>query len=363
VLHQSIIAKTWRENILFSAMIELTYSCDLKCFFCFNDLDLKGLPLSTEQYLQLLRDLAGMQVMNLILTGGEPLAHPDFFTIGRTARELGFVVRVKSNGHALRGELAQRLKEEVDPFVVEISLHGGCAATHDRQTRVPGSFERLMENLPELGRLGLRLKLNAVLTRWNEDEVEAMLGLADSLSLPLAINPTVSPEDNGDQSPLDIAPSLAGRARLFRLLAERAEQAASRDHTIVEGNRQSGFEGLATVGKNCGAGVSGVTIDPCGNVLPCVQWRRPLGNLHTQSIAAIWSESAALAEVRRLNAAASQMVDAHGARGRLLTFCPGLAQALTGNPLAIYDAAGEQMELLDPLTKPKSCAPHKELWT
>jgi MoaA/NifB/PqqE/SkfB family radical SAM enzyme len=350
VLHQSIIAKTWRENILFSAMIELTYRCDLKCFFCFNDLDLKGRPLSTEQYLQLLRDLAAMQVMNLTLTGGEPLAHPDFFAIGRTAREQGFVVRVKSNGHALRGELAQRLKDELDPFVVEISLHGGCAATHDRQTRVPGSFERLMENLPELCRLGLRLKLNTVMTRWNEDEIKAMLDLADSLGLPLAINPTISPRDDGDQSPMDVAPSLAGRARLFRLLAERSEEAASRDHASVRGeaNRQGDIGVLAAVDKNCGAGVSGVTIDPYGNVLPCVQWRRPLGNLHAQSIAAIWFGSGALAEVRRLNAAASQVVEALGPRGRLMTFCPGLAELLTGDPLAVYDAAREQMELLDP---------------
>jgi MoaA/NifB/PqqE/SkfB family radical SAM enzyme len=348
VVHESIIAKTWRENILFSAMMELTYRCDLDCFFCFNDLDLKGRPLSTEQYLQVVRDLAAMQVMNLILTGGEPLAHPDFFTIGRTARELGFVVRVKSNGYALRGALAQRLKQEVDPFVIEISLHGGCAATHDRQTRVPGSFERLMENLPELGRLGLRLKLNAVLTRWNEDEVEDMFELADALSLPLAINPTVSPKDDGDQSPLDIAPSLAGRAHLFRLLTERSEQAASRDHASVrgEGNRQDDIGVLAAVGKNCGAGVSGVTIDPYGNVLPCVQWRRPLGNLHSQSIRDIWFGSTALDEVRRLNAAANRMVDAHGTRGRSMAFCPGLAEALTGDPLSIYDSAREQMELL-----------------
>ena len=347
MLHQSIIAKTWRDNILFSAMIELTYSCNLNCFFCFNDLELKGRPLSTEQYLQLLRDLAAMQVMNLTLTGGEPLAHPDFFAIGRTARAQGFVVRVKSNGHALRGELAQRLKEEVDPYCVDISLHGACAATHDRQTQVPGSFARLMENLPELGRLGLRLKLNAAMTRWNEDEIEAMLDLADSLGLPLAINPTISPRDDGDQSPLDIAPSLAGRARLFRLLAERGPRVGSPDHaSATVANHYGNSKAAAAVDKNCGAGVSGVTIDPYGNVLPCVQWRRPLGNLHAQSIAAIWSGSAALDEVRRLDTAANRMVEALGPRGRLMAFCPGLAEALTGSPLAVYDAAREQMDLL-----------------
>ena len=119
--------------------------------------------------------------MNLTLTGGEPLAHPDFLALGARARELGFVVRVKSNGHALRGELARRLRDEIDPFLIEVSLHGATAATHDRQTRVPGSFDRLLANLRELRELGLRVKLNSTLTAWNEGEIAGMFALADAL--------------------------------------------------------------------------------------------------------------------------------------------------------------------------------------
>ena len=114
-----LAARTWDENRLFSVLIELTYRCNLDCFFCYNDLGLRGKPLAFEQYYALLQDLATMNVLNVALSGGEPLAHPDFFRIGARARDLGFVVRVKSNGHALRGELARRLRDDVDPFVVE----------------------------------------------------------------------------------------------------------------------------------------------------------------------------------------------------------------------------------------------------
>ena len=61
------------------------------------------------------------------------------------------MVRIKSNGHALAARLARRLQDEVDPYMVEVSLHGASAATHDRQTRVPGSFERLVANIAEHG--------------------------------------------------------------------------------------------------------------------------------------------------------------------------------------------------------------------
>src|SRR6185295_4685519 len=161
---------------------------NLDCFFCYNDLGAVGRPLSLEQYCDLFAELAGLGVLNLTLSGGEPLAHPDFLPLGARARELGFVVRVKSNGHALRGELARRLRDEVDPFLVEVSLHGASAATHDRQTRVPGSFERLLANLGELRALGLRVKINSTLTAWNEGEIEEMYALADRLGLPLQLD-------------------------------------------------------------------------------------------------------------------------------------------------------------------------------
>ena len=151
-----------------------------------------------------------MQVLNLVLTGGEPLAHPDFLRLGRRARELGFVLRIKSNGHALRGALARRIKEEIDPFVVELSLHGARAETHERQTRVPGSFERLLANIREMLALGFRLKLNSTLTAWNEGEIEEMHALADALGVRLNIGSEVSPRDDGDRNPLAISASPEG---------------------------------------------------------------------------------------------------------------------------------------------------------
>jgi len=338
---EQVLRKTWRDNLLFSVLVELTYRCNLDCFFCYNDLGLRGEPLRLDQYLAFFAELADLQVLNLTLSGGEPLAHPDFLTLGARARELGFVVRVKSNGHALRGEMARRVRDEVDPFLIEVSLHGATAATHDPQTRVPGSFDRLLANLREMLALGLRVKINSTVTRWNEGEIEGMLALADGLGLPLQFDPEVTPRDDGDAEPLSIAPSREGLERLFALQAERSGSAA------VSVARE-GDDGIVPVplAKHCGAGSAGIAVDPYGNVYPCVQWRRPVGNLHRQSIREIWSGSAGLREVRELTARAKEVVDAHGAAGPLLNFCPGLAATHTGDPLSLYPDAVRRAEVL-----------------
>jgi MoaA/NifB/PqqE/SkfB family radical SAM enzyme len=315
-----MMGRTWDENRLFSVLIELTYRCNLDCFFCYNDLGLRGKPLAFEQYDALLRDLASMDVLNVALSGGEPLAHPDFFRIGARARELGFVVRVKSNGHALRGELARRLRDEVDPFVVEVSLHGATAATHDRQTRVPGSFVRLIENLHEMIALGLRVKINSTLTIWNEGETAEMYALADSLGLPLRFDLQVSPRDDGDRTPLNVAPTDEGIRALMRVEDELRSKLPEMPEPAPSASAPSA--------KHCGAGSAAIAVDPYGNVYPCVQWRRAVANLHERAMPDIWAD--AFGGIRSEAEEAKRVVSAHP-NGQLLNFCPGLAEVLTGS--------------------------------
>ncbi|MBK7150833.1 MAG: radical SAM protein [Sandaracinaceae bacterium] len=184
-------ARAWTQNRLTSVLFELTYACNLDCEFCYNDLGLGGEQLTLPEYHAALDELADMGVLNLTFSGGEPLANKDFFAIAGRARALGFVIRIKSNGHALRGAVARRLREEVDPYIVEVSLHGASAAVHDRQTRVDGSFDRLLANLEELRDLGIRLKANSTLTRYNEHDLEGMFAICDELGVQLQVDSEV----------------------------------------------------------------------------------------------------------------------------------------------------------------------------
>lgn len=328
--YADLVRKCYNQNILFSALLELTYRCNLDCSFCYNDRDLKGTPLTLAQYERFLRDLSKMGTLNLALSGGEPMAHPDFFRIGAMAREMGFLVRIKSNGHALRSNLLLRLKQEVDPYSIDLSLHGADAATHDRLTRVPGSFERLIQNVGEMRAMGIRIKFNVPLTRWNETQISDIFRIADSFGASITVDSSITPRDNGDTSPISLAATPDGLMQLSDVIEQRRTQFPPDDPEA---------EVLTPPDKYCGSGSSTITVDPHGNVYPCVQLRRAAGNLHSQSISEIWEGSVVLEEVREMTVKVKQWMDKQGPAARSMAFCPGTAHLETGNAIALYPLA------------------------
>jgi hypothetical protein len=249
--------------------------------------------------------------------------------------------RTEAGDHFLH--LATLLKNEVDPFVVEVSLHGATAATHERQTRVPGSFDRLLANLDAMKSVGLRVKINSTLTRWNEGEIRPMFALADRLGLVLQMDPEVTPKDDGDESPLSLSPTREGLLALYRFDEERAGGGGAPAEPCAK--ETPAPPAPDTGGKHCGAGSNNVAIDPYGNVYPCVQWRVSVGNLYDESLKSIFARSPRLAALRELNRQVKTEVGALGPDAALMSFCPGVALGVTGSALSVHPAALDRLAL------------------
>lgn len=296
-MYRDQVAKTILANrLLHDVTLELTYRCNLDCFYCYIDHNRQGTPLTLAQYRVLLEDLARMQTLFLMLTGGEPMIHPHFFDIGNMTRELGFVVRIRTNGHLLHPHNVERLLREVEPYAVEVTLHGASAEVHDRQTRVPGSFDRLIGNLRHARAAGLRCATVVTPTAWNEHQIEAMISLGDELGAPLRFQGPVGPRDDGDREPLSIQPSRAAWDRIEALVSERRERlSAGLECPASEVSPDADAEEMAA----CRVGLAGVDIDPFGNVRPCMHVREVAGNLHQQPIEDIWHRSPLFARVRQ----------------------------------------------------------------
>ena len=287
-------------RILHTVALELTYKCNLDCFFCYNDRNKKGTPLSLEDYQVLLQDLAEMQTLNLMLTGGEPMIHPHFFAIGAITRELGFITRIRTNGHSLSKNVCRRLKQEVDPYEVEVSLHGATPEVHDKQTRICGSFDRLVSNIGHAKEAGLRIRSVTTPTKWNEHQIPELFDLTESLDIPLRFQGPVSPRDNGDNSPLSIQPLQGTWNKIHELHTKRKENYDKKTNsadTQYENDRLA-EQMIKLEKRTCSVGVDGVDIDPYGNVQACMHLQESAGNIHHQSIKDIWADSALFARAR-----------------------------------------------------------------
>jgi MoaA/NifB/PqqE/SkfB family radical SAM enzyme len=237
------------------------------------------------------------------------MIHPHFFEIGRLARDLGFVVRVRTNGHNLFTRACERLRDEVDPYVVEVSLHGATPEVHDRQTRVTGSFDRLVANIAIAKGVGLRVGVVTTPTAWNEHQIEEMFALCDGLAVPLRFQGPVGPRDNGDTEPLVIQPHRQTWDSITELVKRRRasrEAGGEADTSVAEIEIEVDHETPAT----CSVGVAGVDVDPYGNVQACMHLQERAGNLHEQSIEEIWNGSPLFLRARsRAVAAAGRFPD------------------------------------------------------
>jgi len=325
-MYKSVVANIRTNRLLHDVMLELTFDCNLDCFYCYNDKNANGKPLSLDQYRVLFDDLERMQVLGISLTGGEPMAHPHFFEIGKMARERGFVVRIKSNGHALRSNAADRIKQEMDPLNIEMSLHGATPQTHDRQTRVEGSFERLISNTRYMKSIGLRTSLITTPTAWNWHEFEQMIDLAEELGVRLSMQGPVAPRDNGDNEPLEIQPTEEQWDAVNAIARRRQLGGRNQRETLKAPTAQTALKYSADkVPKNCGSGLDSLVIDPFGEVLTCLHLRWSGGNLHVQDIVNIWNHAPVFRNASDMTERAfarfgDQQPSLFGAR----TFCPAV---------------------------------------
>ena len=164
----------------YTLVAELTHRCPLACPYCSNPTKLVRGPveLTTEQWLRVVDDAAELGVMQLHLTGGEPLARSDLEPIAQRARERSLYVSLVTSGVPLERARLERLAPSLDH--VQLSVQDADAASSDRLAGL-ASFEQKMRVASWVKALGLPLTVNVVLHRANLDRVESVVAMAERL--------------------------------------------------------------------------------------------------------------------------------------------------------------------------------------
>ncbi|MBK8595125.1 MAG: radical SAM protein [Holophagales bacterium] len=320
-----------------SAYLELTYACTWRCLFCSNPRRHDIQRLSAAQWLPVLDDLRLLGALVVTLTGGEPLAHPEFFAIARGVRQRAMALRLFTNGSLVDRDVARALTA-LRPLSVELSLHGATAVTHDRTTGREGSFAATLSAIDHLQAAGATLLLKAPLTGINEGELDELLALAECRGIPIRVDPTLKPGDDGNCAPLAYGASRAGVAALYQRLAAVGQLPQT---------------GRAAGGVNCGLGRTTVAIDPEGNVFPCMQWRHSdLGNVCDTPLTQLWRGGQRRAAATAIADQANEVLLALGEPMASFPFCPAAAVLEHGDPLAVGESFVRHASLARELRSP-----------
>jgi pyrroloquinoline quinone biosynthesis protein E len=283
----------------YTLVAELTYRCPLRCVYCSNPLDYARHreELDTATWLRVLREAEDLGVVQLNLTGGEPLVRDDLEALVEEARRLDLYTNLITSGVPLRRERLARLRA-LGLDNVQVSLQDTEAGASDR---IAGrrSFDRKLVVAGWVKELGFPLTLNTVLHRDNLDHVEDVVALAERLG--------------ADRLELANAQylgwALPNRSALLPTRAQlaRAREVAAAARARLRGTMEVLFvtpDYYTDLPKACmdGWGRRFIVLSPEGLALPCHAAHTLPGlrfdSVRDRALAEIWRDSAGFAAFR-----------------------------------------------------------------
>jgi heme d1 biosynthesis protein len=330
--------------------------CNLACQHCYSisaDIDFPG-ELSTPEIFATMDDLKGFGVPVLILSGGEPLLHPDIFEISRRAKAMGFYVGLSTNGTLIDEALLPRI-EGVGYDYIGISLDG-MRATHDRFRRKAGAYDASLAAVRLLRDAGIKVGLRFTLTQDNAHDLPALLELLEAENVDKFYLSHLNYGGRGNinrKTDAMFQTTRRAMALLFDACWRHLETDAPKE--FVSGNNDADavyllqwvrerFPGrephLRAKLEQWGGNSSGVNIanlDNLGNVHPdTFWWDHTLGNIKERPFSAIWCDTSdpIMAGLKQ----SPRAVTGRCARCTYFDICGGntrvRARQLTGDPWA-----------------------------
>lgn len=321
-------------RIPYMVVWNFTNMCNLNCKHCYQDAKAFGTPdeLTLEEKINFVDTMEDAGVKVPMISGGEPLIHPDYFTVLDYMVSKGMHVATATNGTMLTKDFAAKLKEHGLAYI-EISLDSVDPEKHDEFRGAKGSWKKTVKGIKNCVEAGIFTAVATVFTKETIDEVDAMLDLAAELGAQRFIHFNFVPTGRGkeyaenDLSPeeremvlsklfkrrrtiglevLSTAPQY-GRACLEGSLgkylesdrlyvetkAQKSEQfyvqSPTHYNTMSDKQQEVPLESL----QGCGAGRQFVCIQPNGDISPCMfikSWIE--GNIREEPFWDIWERFA-----------------------------------------------------------------------
>lgn len=290
------------------AVWEVTLRCDQACRHCGSRAGVaRPHERSTAECLDLVRQLAGLGVMEVTLIGGEAYLRPDLPDIIRAIRAQGMHCTMTTGGRGL--DLARgRALASAGLGSASVSIDG-AEATHDRLRGSDGSHRDAIAAMRALRDAGVGLTVNTQINRLSLPDLPGILDLlAREGAIAWQVMLTVAMGRAADEPDVLLQPyDLLALFPLVDALAARCQELGIR---FYPGNNLGYFgpyerrlRGTLPRGHggSCGAGRNTLGIESDGLVkgcpsLPSAAWGG--GTIRDHALADLWERASALRYTR-----------------------------------------------------------------
>jgi pyrroloquinoline quinone biosynthesis protein E len=280
-------------------LAELTHRCPLHCPYCSNPLDLVRAEseLATEDWKRVFTEARQLGVLQLGLSGGEPLLRKDLEELAAHARSEGLYSTLVTSGLGLTRARAERLKAGGLEHI-QISIQDSDPEVAERIAGVK-SVKHKQAAASIVRELGFAFTINVVLHRANLDRLESIIDLAADLGADRVELANTQYYGWGLQNRAGLMPT--------REQVERSREVAERAIQRYRGRMQITYvlpDYYEATPKACygGWGKLYLVVTPNGMVLPCHGASQittlEFDDVRSHSLGWIWRESSAFTAFR-----------------------------------------------------------------
>lgn len=280
-------------DFLRSVHIEIANECNERCVHCYIPHELKTKVIDNNLFYKIIDEARDLNILNVTISGGEPLLHKEILSFLCRCRELDFSVNVLTNLTLLTDEMINEMKK--NPLLsVQTSIYSMNPHVHDSITKVKGSFEKTQRAVLRLLDEGIPVQISCPVMKQNKDSFVDVINWGYEHNIGVATDFVIFAAYDHSNANL-----------VNRLSLEEVECAFEQQITpeYAMDLKEKAREKLALKATDpiCTVCRYYFCVSAEGDVFPCVGWQsKVIGNLKTSTIKEIWEISEDVKELRKI---------------------------------------------------------------
>lgn len=328
-------------NMPLTGSLELLPLCNLNCKMCYvrlsrPEMEARGRIHTGEEWLDLGRQMARAGTLFLLLTGGEPLMHPDFKKIYLGLKKMGMILTINTNATLIDEDWADFFGKN-KPRRINITLYGASNRTYEKLCGFPDGYDRVVRAVKLLRQREVDVKMSTTITPANVEDLSNMLELTKTLDMQLHVETYVMPAAR------ERSKAFVQQSRLLPEKAAAARIMGLRGGMGDEMFRQYRAETLSRIDSYkprqpepcivaCHGGKCSFTVNWQGMLRACVVTIQPEASAFDLGFQAAWKQVSA--------------------NFRALRYCADCANCRL-RPICRVCVAAPQLETGDPMARPE----------